>query len=263
MSRLVWGNPGTRLIETGIDRAVLYVDGRDPVVWHGITEIREQPTGGKARPYYIDGVKYQNVSKIEEFAGTISAFYSPEAFDECDGSLELSQGVLAGQQLRRAFGMSFRTGVGNDTEDLSHGYKLHIVYNALARPTTRSNKTHSSSSDVDPFSWSFTTKPVPFPGLLPTSHIWFDTTKIDPWVLAHIEDVLYGTETTDPRLPYPEEILDILLLLEGIVVTDLGDGEFSVEGPEGVVISLDGEGFSIDWPTAVNHDSLSFSVSSA
>jgi len=257
---LSWNDIGTRYAETGIDRGVLYVDGLDGVAWNGITSVVESSSGGEARPFYIDGIKYLNLASMEEFAGSIDALYSPEEFDLCDGTLALTRGVYAHQQVRRPFCFSFRSRIANDVDGLDHGYKIHIIYNAMATPATRSYRSLADSSDVNSLSWSITTKPIAFPGLQPTSHVTIDTRKTSSYVLSRLEKVLYGSELEDARVPLPEELLAIFSDVPELTVTDNGDGTALIDG-EGVIDNGDGT-FTITSDTVVDNGDGTFTVSS-
>lgn len=216
MARLNWRAVGERFFEGGVDQGVLYVDDNPGVAWNGITAVDEQPEGGQAKPYYMDGIKFLNLSDPEEFVATLNAYYSPPEFDVCDGSWELRPGILATQQPRKHFGLCYRTKIGNDLEGLDHGYKIHIVYNAQAEPTQRSNNTLTNDPDLDPLSWRLTTAPIHLSGAVWSAHIIINSLTTHPGVLAQLEDILYGTPTTPPRLPLPEEIVGLVGVILGI-----------------------------------------------
>lgn len=165
MTSLQWREPGTRLYNSGVDRGVLYIPGQDGVAWSGLVSVDERSTGGDPTPYYIDGYKYLNLSAQEEFEAVLSAYYSPPEFDQCDGTLEIFSGLFATQQVRRPFGLTYRTGLGSDLSP-RHGYKIHLVYNALAAPTSTPHKTESDNPGVDPISWTLTTQPIFVDGTL-------------------------------------------------------------------------------------------------
>ena len=209
VTRLTWGETGTRLYETGIDRGVLYVDN-EGTAWNGLTSVDESPSGGEAKAYYIDGTKYLNVSASEEFEGTINAFYSPAEFDQCDGSLEFHTGLSATQQRRAPFGLSYRTMLGNDVDGTDHAYKIHIIYNALAAPVQKAHATISESVDPSDLSWSITTKPAAIPGKRPSAHIVIDSSRTSLPSVRAIEAILYGNDADAPRLPSPFEIQTLL-----------------------------------------------------
>ena len=208
MTRMTWSDPGTRFFETGVDRGVLYVNNV-AVVWNGLVSISESPTGGEAKAYYQDGVKYLNVATSEEFAATLDAFSSPKEFAPCDGTGSIAKGLFATQQPRRAFSLSYRTLVGNDLEAQNHGYKIHLVYNALAAPASRTYSTTSDTTEPSTLSWSLTTLPPSLTGLKPTAHFVIDSRETPRMLLAAIEDMLYGTDGTDPRMPLVSELIEL------------------------------------------------------
>lgn len=210
MSKLIWDKSGDRLYETGVQKGVLYpmVEGAYPkgVAWNGLTAVTESPSGAEATALYADDIKYLNLVSAEEFGGTIEAYMYPDEFMACDGSAELAAGVYIGQQNRQPFGLCYRTTLGNDTESNSHGYKLHIIYNALAAPSEKAYATINDSPEAITFSWEFATTPVEIEGFKPTASIVIDSTKVDPAKLAALEDLLYGTAEKEASLPTPNEI---------------------------------------------------------
>lgn len=209
MSRLIWGTYGERFYEAGVDRGVLYVAGLSGVAWNGLLSVAESPSGGDATPYYIDGVKYLNISSSEEYEAVLTALSHPAQFEACNGSLMIHNGLFATQQPRKSFGLSYRTLVGNDSNGIDHGYKLHLVYGALAAPSQRTNRSLGGSAEPSAFSWSITTKPPAVAGLKRTAHYVIDSRSTDSVILAEIEDLLYGTETEDAELPTPDELIAI------------------------------------------------------
>lgn len=206
MTQLVWDNVGERFYETGVDRGVLYLDNQG-FSWNGLISVQENSSGGDPQPYYVDGYKYVNVASSEEFEATIEAYSAPREFAVCDGSVELYNGLTVTQQRRRPFGFSYRTKIGNDVDGVDHGYKIHIVYNALAAPSERSNQTIKDPPEPTTLSWAITTTPPKLTALKPSSHFVIDSTKTDPGVLSDLEDILYGTELTDPDFPTPAELI--------------------------------------------------------
>lgn len=209
MSRMNWGNTGERFFETGVDRGVLYPANEDGVPWNGLTSVEESPSGGEARPYYQDGEKFLNIAAREEFEATIEAFSSPAEFGPCDGTASIQKGLFVTQQPRRAFGLSYRTKVGNDLDGPDHAYKIHLVYNALAAPSSRANGTLTNSPEATTLSWSITTLPPSFTGYKPTAHLIVDSRTTPKALLAAVEDILYGSDIADGRLPMPSELLSM------------------------------------------------------
>ena len=212
--KLSWDNSGERLYETGVKNGVLYVQnaGKYPkgVAWNGLTAVTESPSGAEATPLYADDIKYLELTSEEEFGGTIEAYTYPDEFAECDGSAELAQGVKIGQQKRKAFGLVYKTTLGNDEDGNDHGYKLHLVYGCKAAPSEKAYATINDSPEAITFSWEFTTTPVAVTGHKPTAHIEIDSTKADPTCLAALEAKLFGTETDDPKLPLPDEVKTLM-----------------------------------------------------
>ena len=210
MAKIVWDNTGERLYETGVKNGVLYVQeaGAYPkgVAWNGLTAVTESPSGAAATPLYADDIKYLNLYSAEEFGATIEAYTYPEEFAACDGSAALAAGVYIGQQTRKAFGMSYKTTVGNDTDGADHGYKLHLIYGAMASPSEKAYATINDSPEAITFSWEVTTTPVNVTGHKPTASITIDSTKVDAEKLAALEAMLYGDESTEAKLPLPDEI---------------------------------------------------------
>jgi hypothetical protein len=216
---LVWDQVGQKVYETGVDRGVLYLPNllgvyAEGYAWNGLTTVTESPSGAESNKQYADNQVYLNLVSAEEFGGTVEAFTYPDEFAECDGSLVFEGGILVGQQSRRSFGFSYRTRVGNDLQGADFGYKLHLVYNALAAPSERAYATINDSPEALTFSWEFSTTPVAVGTIngtfvKPTSSLTIDSTKVDADTLAELEDILYGTAGTDARLPTPAEVLGL------------------------------------------------------
>ena len=214
MSKLVWDVVGERNYETGVSKGVLYpmVSGAYPkgVAWSGLTTVTETASGAEATPLYADNIKYLNLMSVEELGGTIEAYTAPDEFGACDGTAELTTGVSIGQQPRQTFGLAYQTILGNDTENNKHGYKIHLVYGALASPSERSYATVNDSPEAMTMSWEFSTTPVSVTGFEPTSLVVIDSTKVDAEKLAAFEAIIYGSEDQEARLPLPNEVATLL-----------------------------------------------------
>ena len=216
MSALTWDVIGERFYETGVDRGVLFPmkDGvyQKGVAWSGLTGVDENPSGGEVSKIYADNIDYLALTSVEEYGCTINAYMSPKEFDACDGSKEIAEGVTIGQQEREHFGFSYRTLIGNDTEGTKKGYKIHLVYNCLASPSSRSNSTVNDSPEAQELSWEVSTTKinVEAEGFEPTACLTIDSTKVDATKLKKIEDLIYGTTDQEPKLPTPDEIITLL-----------------------------------------------------
>jgi hypothetical protein len=215
MSKLVWDETGERFYETGVKQGVLYPQaegGTYPkgVAWNGLTAVTESPSGAEANPLYADDIKYLNLMSAEDFGATVEAYTYPDEFAACDGSADIAPGITIGQQKRKAFGMAYRTAIGNDVDGTDHGYKIHLIYGAMAAPSERAYATINDSPEAITFSWELTTTPVNVTGFKPTAHLEINSTKVDAEKLAALEAVLYGTESEEARLPLPDEIVELV-----------------------------------------------------
>ena len=228
MPKLVWDKTDERIFETGVNKGVLYPFNTQTkqydngVVWNGLTGVTESPSGAEATPLYADNIKYLNLLSAEEFGATVEAYTYPDEFAECNGEANLVAGVVAGQQKRKMFGMSYQTKVG-DADDPEKGYKIHLIYGAKAAPSEKAYATVNDSPEAITFSWELTTTPVEVPGLKPTASIVIDSTKVDATKLAKLEDILYGCDAQEAdaehgipakdartaSLPTPEEVAAI------------------------------------------------------
>lgn len=218
MATLLWDQTGERFYETGVDRGVLYIPDSSGAyangyAWNGLVSVTEAPSGAEATAQYADNIKYLNLVSAEEFGGTIEAFTYPPEFGQCDGTVSPKVGVFVGQQPRKTFGLSYRTRIGNDVDQDQHGYKLHLVYGALAAPSEKAYTTVNDTPEAITFSWEFTTTGVSDTTenstLKPTAIITIDSTLVAAGELTSLESLLYGTESTEPSLPLPEAVFDL------------------------------------------------------
>lgn len=215
MSKLVWDQSGKRLYETGVDHGVLYLIQTGGVyskgvAWNGLTAVTESPSGADVNDIYADNMKYLGLVGAEKFGATVEAYTYPDEFAECDGSVELVKGATIGQQNRKVFGMVYRTIIGNDVDGNEHGYKLHLIYGATAAPSEKAYNTINEDPEAITFSWELSTTPVNVTGHKPTASLTIDSTKADPTKLAELEKILFGDTETEPRLPLPDEIAQLL-----------------------------------------------------
>lgn len=225
MFNLQWDQIGERVYETGVKMGVLYPQkgGMYPkgVAWNGLTAITESPSGAEPEPIYADDTKYLNLISNEEFGATVEAYTYPEEFGACDGSAEIGTGVSIGQQRRNPFGLCYRTTIGNDTDGSDYGYKIHIIYGAMASPSEKGYATINDTPEAITFSWELATTPVDVPGFKPTASLTVDSTKVEKEKLKVLEEILYGkaaaesAEAIDARLPLPSEIIELIGVAEG------------------------------------------------
>lgn len=236
MARLVWDQVGEKKYETGTDHGVIYPQKSDGtydtgVVWNGLESVSETPSGADNNDFYADNIKYASIRGTEDFGATVEAYNYPPEFAVIDGSASPVDGVIIGQQTRKAFGMTFRSLIGNDVSGTDLGYKIHIIYGATVSPSERAYSSVNDSPELLSFSWELTTVPVPVSfkdangnSFKPTASVVIDSTKFTTESakakLKALEDILYGTDgdstadpavdPTDPRLPLPDEIFTLL-----------------------------------------------------
>lgn len=224
MTKLLWDQVGQRRYETGVDHGVLYLPDNTGAyttgfAWNGLTTLTESPSGAESNKQYADNIQYLNLVSAEVFGGTIEAFTFPNEFAACDGTAMPQPGVAVGQQTRKVFGLSYRSRVGNDLLGTDYGYKLHLVYNALAAPSEKAFATINDSPEAIGFSWEFSTTPAEVGTVggveyKPSAMLSIDSSQVDADALAALEDLLYGTSGTNPSLPTPA---DVLALFAGTV----------------------------------------------
>lgn len=216
---LVWDEIGKKLYETGVDRGVLYpMQGEaygEGEAWNGLMSVDEQPSGAEPTPLYANNRKYIELLSAEEFGMTIGAYTFPAGFRQCIGVAEIAPGVYVAQQNRVPFGFTYRTLIGNDTEKTAHGYKIHLVYNATAKPTEKNNKTVNESPEASELSWECSTVAVDIPGFSPAAHIEIDSTLIAKEKLEAIEKILYGSTEAAARMILPDELATLMGVTEG------------------------------------------------
>ena len=215
MAKLVWDEVGKRTYETGVDKGVLYVQDAEGaygkgVAWNGLTAVNEAPSGAEPTPLYADNIKYLELTSKEEYGATIEAYTYPDEFEACDGSAEIGEGVVIGQQSRKVFGLCYRTVKGNDVKNNDYGYKIHLVYGCKAKPAQKNYQTINDSPEAITFSWEVSTTPVEVEGFKATATVTIDSTKVTAEKLKAIEEALYGTESVEPKLLLPNEILAIV-----------------------------------------------------
>ena len=214
MPRLTWDDLGKRFYETGVKQGVLYpqVGGAYPkgVAWNGLTAVTESPSGAEPTPLYADDIKYLELTSNEEFGCTIEAYTYPDEFKACNGEATLAEGVTIGQQTRVPFGFCYKTVLGNDEKKNDYGYKLHLVYGATASVSEKAFQTINDSPEAITFSWEVTTTPVAVKGFKPTASLTIDSTTIAADKLTALEDILYGKDEVEARLPLPDEIAELV-----------------------------------------------------
>ena len=237
MSKIVWDRSGERRYETGIRHVVLYpkriittpfgtTEGYygPGVAWNGISSISVSSSGGEPQAIWADDGKYLNLLSSEEVSLTIEAYTYPDEFRECDGSLELVEGLAIFQRKRKEFALSFETVEGNDEKGLDYGVKLHVVYGCLAAPTERSRTTINESPEPMTMSWSVSTSPKTMSDGTNVVTMEARSSRMSSFGFRELQDILQGMD--DPFgalpegfsfpafLPYPDGLIEAILSAE-------------------------------------------------
>ena len=213
--KLTWDDTGSRLFETGVSKGVLYpVDSSGNytkgVAWNGIISINVTPDGAEPTPVYANGIKITEDYSFLDVNGTIEAFTYPDEFADCFGFKAAASGMVFAMQKRKRFGLAWKTKLGNDIQDSNYGYKLHILYGCMAKPSELSYTTTTQNAEPIRYSWSISTIPVSGTDFTPTSYVEFNSAKIDSKKLNRLENALYGTKNSNPYLPLPNDLITIM-----------------------------------------------------
>lgn len=261
MTVLAWDQVGQRTYQTGVDRGVLYTQDGTVAVWNGLTSIEENNTA-ELKSYYLDGIKYLDNLLPGDFSGTLKAFTYPEEFDAVNGILEAAPGLFYYDQPSKSFNLSYRTRVGNDLDGMDYGYKVHLLYNVVANPDVSAYETLKDQAAALEFSWALTGTPPKITGARPTVHVSIDSKDTSPEVLKAVEDILYGTDISDPHFPPMNELFELFVSLGVLIIIDNGDGTWqAVDNGEDYITMLDDTTFQIDNADATFLDSVTYQIS--
>lgn len=263
MTALAWDKTSERTYQTGIDRGVLYLHDGRAVPWNGLIGV-EESSNSELKSFYLDGVKYLENLTPGDFLAKLKAFTYPDEFDDVNGIVTPAPGLSYHEQPPKSFNLSYRTKIGNDVDGTDHGYKIHILYNLLAVPDSKSYETlQGSDISAVEFSWALTGTPVRATGLRPTVHISVDSTKTPPDILRMLETILYGSDTEEPSLPPISEIGQIFGFLGALIIINNGDGSWTaVDESDTYITMVDPTTFQIDGADATYLDSVTYQISS-
>lgn len=259
--RIQWDLTTDRQVETGIDRAVIYLNDGRVAPWSGLTSVDEEGGEG-AVTYYVDGRPFLHLPTPKEYKATINALTYPDAFAEILGEVQVADGIYLDSQMGDSFGLSYRTKIYDAINGENAGYKLHLVYNVTIVPSSKSYQTSSEQINPVEFSWPIQAVPVIVPGYRPTAHVIVDIRKMDSVKLNSLEDLLYGTLTSPPELPEIQAVLDMLSFGDTIIITDNGNGTWTAEGSYSNIYMIGDEIFQIDNVNAVDHGDGTYTISS-
>lgn len=251
MTQLSWDDISKRNFEYGLDRGVFYPKESAGYAWNGLVKVDESTPDTTQSLIYIDGVGHRNRLLFSSFAATISAITYPKEFEPYDGY----SGVYTGQR-RKEFDFTYRT------MQMDGHYKIHLVYNALATPSTRANSTINNSVDVELLAWDITTRNEHVAGAQSSSHFVIDTINMYPDTIGEFEAMLYGSDISYPYMPTVTQLLEFFDSHAILKITDHGDGTWTAEGPDDVVELLDPTSFQINWVSAIPISADTYTVRS-
>lgn len=262
MARLQWDKVDERIYQGGVDRGVLYLQDGEVVPWNGLISMEETATS-ELKAYYLDGIKFLETLAPGEFEGKLTAITYPEEFDQAMGLAVVAPGLIVTEQPPKSFNLSYRTLVGNPVEGTDYGYKIHILYNLLAQPDTRTYATLSDADQGMEFAWTLTGTPPKINKFRPTVHLVIDSRTTPTDVMKLLEDRLYGSETFPPTFPSITEIGEYFGYLGALIIIDNGDGTWTALDESDTFITMvsDTE-FIIDHADAVFVDADTYNISS-
>jgi len=241
MTRISW-DVEDRFYEIGVDRGVLFSDTDPPTPWNGLVSVETSVDENQATPVYFNGVKTVDLVYPGDHTATIKAVTYPDEFLKFSGMAQITGGLYLDEQPTQTFGLCFRSLVGNFNDGNKHAYKIHLMYNLTAIPSDISYDSLSSSDSPIEFSWDVSSVPVATPGYRPMAHLVLDSRTMNPVAMSILEDILYGTEDTESRLPTPDDIFELFR----VIVTDNLDGTWTAEGPEYLISMLSRHVFELD-----------------
>jgi hypothetical protein len=267
MTVLAWDQAGEHVYQVGVDRGVLYLRNGAAAVWNGLTSVEETSTS-ETKSFYLDGVKYLETVIPGDYSGVLKAYTYPDEFDELNGIVDISSGsdaqpgLVYYDQLPQSFNLSYRTRIGNEL-NAELGYKIHLLYNLVANPQSITFDTIQESINPIEFSWNLSGTPERPNDRRPTVHVSIDSTRTGLPTLQTVEDILYGTDTDDPRFPPIDELATYFGGLAGLLIIDNGDGTWdAVDEFGGYVSMFPDDSFRIDNADAVYLDAVTYDISS-
>lgn len=262
MAVLVWDQPVERFFKTGVDHGVMFLKDGTFAAWNGLTSI-EDTSNAELKSFYLDGVKYLDTIIPGDFTGKLTAFTYPDEFDQANGIASVEPGLSFYDQPPKSFNLTYRIRKGNAIEGADHGYELHLLYNLVAVPDSSVFDTvQGDKSDPTEFAWSLTGTPPKLSGHRPTAHISLDSQTSDVDVLVAIENILYGTSTSNPRFPSINEVQGMFGSFGTLIIQDNGDGTWTaIDRANDYISMIDSTTFQIDHADATYSDVSTYDIS--
>jgi len=265
VTKLVWDQSGAKVFEAGLDRGVVYFADEPGVAWNGLVSLDESDRMGY-ESYIFDGEKIGNLPLASGFSGSLTAFTYPPEFLKAVGSSindDISGLQLMNQKGRVSFGLSYRSLIGDDIDGINLGYKIHILYNLTAVADDIDYET--LSDDIDPleFKWSVSGRMETLAGYKPTAHVIVDSRYLSEVRMDRLEEILYGTETSEPWLPDLATLYEMLNYAYLVTIVDNGNGTWTAMGPSELITMLDATTFEIESDGVTIIDPDTYTIESA
>lgn len=218
-------------LQEGLSHGAVYLqDAAEP--WVGLISIESTTTSGVAQ--HLDGMVYAVTTPYDEYAFTVKGYTYPELLE---------------------------TAVQLDGLTYKDSNYLYLVYNPLLYLNTSSYATDSDSTSVTTFELNGTSKPTKLRSLL-TSRLLVDLATASPSAVTQLTEILYGTDTNEPRWPSIEEVEEVFESNTLLRIIDHGDGTWSAIGPDSAIKMVSPTEFEITWPSAIPLTPTSFRISS-
>lgn len=230
VDRVDWDADHDRYFHQGVDRGVLYPRNANPVPWLGITGV-EEASDSSASVLYRDGVIFYSSVDPGDYSGRLTTYWYPDEFAECAGIPAAAEGFHVDNQRPKSFNLSYRSLIGSGLTGDMFGYQIHLIYNATAQIGTRTRSTLTpEGTEIDELSFDLVCTPVQLPGFRPSAHYIIDTRTLSVERIAELEDILYGDGIYAGRLPAPETLFDIMKFGDEIIITQIGEHKYTIEG---------------------------------
>jgi hypothetical protein len=124
--------------------------------------------------------------------------------------VELSPGFYAEDQPIRSFGLVYRTLIANDQEGQEYSYRLNFIFQAYAAERTYTRETVNNQVRVTTRSFDVKAIAQENTNYPPISYISLSPESIAPTPITALEELIYGTDLTDPTMPSIDELITLL-----------------------------------------------------
>lgn len=205
MAPLTWGD-STPPFAYGLDRGVIHSHATDEVLpWNGLIEVsrgEDQPDDAYSA---FEGVTYLNSKFGGFYSGEVRAYGFPESMLDGLGRAAALPGFYLTGQPRTRFDFAYRIRAGEED------YKLHFVWNALFSAGNKTRTTIDDRVRVVEHRWKVSATPPRVSSWNPTAFLTVDSLTASSGAISDIEDMLYGTDISEPSFPTQTDILVAVL----------------------------------------------------